>query len=387
MRYVSALLLLVCGLALAHAQVPVCRLVTEPTVKCNVVGPVWSYEAKLPSWFAPSGTPAKIMSFRMWSEVGAGGDYPSGTYGQFAVGIDPGQRYAKAAKYPPLQIVNPTYTQGLGALRIAPGQPTLYSAEFPTPYRFAQGDGIAVALTCNGTAFDLQLSWSICANMPSFPTQCPDTTSLMLNGDSAGVVDSSGRAYVMQEQVGAGLGTLPVDSSTGQSAIFFDGNSYIRTASNGSVTTDFQWNTPRTLQTWIYPTDVSIDTSFRHIASGGVGSTAFAITILNTNKVAIGNENAIIKQSSAVCALNFWCHVAWVYDTVNSCLYVNGASQGCVSDTTPYNTSAAYIGRYGGALQGRFKGYMQNFRLDIGTLYTTGFTPSHTDPDFGGPRC
>jgi hypothetical protein len=111
-----------------------------------------------------------------------------------------------------------------------------------------------------------------------------------------------------------------------------------------------------------------------------MGPTAVAGTILNDRRIAFGNETAIIAASITTCPAT-GCHVAFTIDRTNSCIFVNGNLETCAGDTTLYSTSAFYVGRYGGANQGYFKGHIKNFSIVQGVLYTGNFTPPT------GPRC
>ena len=76
---------------------------------------------------------------------------------------------------------------------------------------------------------------------------------------------------------------------------------------------------------------------------------------------------------------NEWNHVALVRNSGTATLYLNGTSVYSQSTTVTLNTStgAFGIGSLGAYTSDRFKGWISNFRLVVGSaVYTSSFTPS-----------
>ena len=95
------------------------------------------------------------------------------------------------------------------------------------------------------------------------------------------------------------------------------------------------------------------------------------VVILNTTNPTIGSTTDIKDNS--------WHHVALVKNSGTTSLYIDGTSEGSVSDSNNYNWSGDInIGRDANcASNSRYKGFISNLRVTKGqALYTSNFTPA-----------
>ena len=176
-------------------------------------------------------------------------------------------------------------------------------------------------------------------------------------------------------------------SKVGDSSIKFDGNGdYLSTNSS-----DFTFGgNDFTIETWIYPTDASLNEQtisaksfasyptfpayvFNFATSGGNGYSQLGF-LYSTN----GSSWASTTRFSSGITVNSWYHVAAVRSGSTITLYVDGSSIGSYTGVgTFYGDSFDFLmGYYGGA--GSFEGYMDEIRISNTARYTTTFTPSTT---------
>ena len=77
-----------------------------------------------------------------------------------------------------------------------------------------------------------------------------------------------------------------------------------------------------------------------------------------------------------------WYHVAVSRESGTSRVFLDGALVGSASDTNSIATGTVELGRNPGNNKNQFNGYLQDFRLYVGTAkYTSSFIPAATNPD------
>ena len=161
--------------------------------------------------------------------------------------------------------------------------------------------------------------------------------------------------------------------SGGTGAFVFDGTTSLinlGSINGGNVTT--AW----TVESWIKPTTAgegSAGRIFQHSPGGGTGficslSGSTSPVNLRLDTYVGGGFNAVL---SSCVTLNSWQQVVWAFSPGSVTFYVNGASVGTSSITSPSSyTSTDYIGNSSGAVN-TFDGSISIVRLYRNTLTAT----------------
>ena len=165
-------------------------------------------------------------------------------------------------------------------------------------------------------------------------------------------------------------------------SVYFDGTGdYLTGPSSATIgigTGDF------TIECWFYATDgTSIDRGIWENRTDGYPNWSDGLTltrITDTTFRLFGTSQLIV--SSATTITNNWNHLAVVRNSGTLEFFVNGVSQGTVSNSTNMNSVqpiAIGSGRYttsNSTPTHAVKGYIQDFRVVKGTaVYTSNFTP------------
>jgi hypothetical protein len=205
------------------------------------------------------------------------------------------------------------------------------------------------------------------------------SVSVLLHMDSSWA-DQKGHSFTAYG--GAAISSASPKFGAGCGSFTAASSSYISCATDSSLkfTGDF------TTEGWLSTTTTTNDGSpFRHIFSFGTVSGSFAAIINASGQIAVGDDSSgVILTASASIADGSWHH--WAYARVSGTgrLFIDGALQGSVSDTTSWNSSSTYlnIGTYTSGA-GRFNGLQDDFRITNGVgRYTSSFTsPSAAFPD------
>ena len=169
------------------------------------------------------------------------------------------------------------------------------------------------------------------------------------------------------------LTSVTFAGSGGTGAFVFNGTTSLidlGVTNGGNVTTSW------TVESWIKPTTAGEGNAgriFQHSPGGGVGF----ICSLDNSSVANGmqlNTYAIVGFSARIgnCITNgSWQQVVWAFSPGSVTFYVNGASVGTSSITSPSSyTSTDYIGNNSGA-NNTFDGSISIVRLYRNTLTAT----------------
>jgi Concanavalin A-like lectin/glucanases superfamily len=233
------------------------------------------------------------------------------------------------------------------------------------------------------------------AGRSTSPTTDPNfnQVSVLLHGDGTNgtqnntFIDSSTNNFSITRTGTPTQGTYtPFSQAAGYWSNYFNGTTDALTTPDNAAFTLGTNNF--TIEAWIY---TSSTTTTRWVV-GQVNSTfvlSSASFLINqqatTNTirggVCVGSTFYGVESSSAI-PLNQWVHIAFVRDTTNLKIYVNGVLGGTTAISTLSvndSTNQVAIGRPGEANVEYWSGYISNFRLVNGTaVYTSNFTPSTT---------
>ena len=159
---------------------------------------------------------------------------------------------------------------------------------------------------------------------------------------------------------------------------------FVSTPTTASLTTfagDF------TFECWVYPTDVTLTSTWGIWDSRQSGGTANAM-IFTLNPLAspvtgswrMAYFNGSVVNGTSTVFANQWTHVAWVRSGTTMTFYVNGVAGGTATvsgtQTASATTNPVYLGSKDGAVGGYGTvGSISNFRIVNGTaVYTSNFT-------------
>lgn len=250
----------------------------------------------------------------------------------------------------------------------------------PVFARALAGLGLAITLlAAHATPFTLRVPISGMRG----PTAAPPVLSnvLLLHGDGA-----NGSTTITSDQGPAltnsgGVVYSSTKSKFGGSSLFFNGSSCL-TLPAGTFTNfgsqDF------TVEGWYYATANTDPVLFSY---GNYVAERYRVARLSSSSLtegywAAGSTSGGSYSASASFSFNTWHHVAQVRGNGQLTLFLDGHKVGSLADSTVWNTS--YGLRLGcgdspdsGWAPGYyFTGYLDEFRLTVGTaLYTGDFTP------------
>ena len=224
---------------------------------------------------------------------------------------------------------------------------------------------------------------------PTSPVQAVSGTSLLLNFDNAGVVDSSGKNNVTT------YSTAKVDyvnSRYGFGALKFNGTTdYMQVGTASDWTFLHSPSAKWTIEGWIYNnsstgTVTLLDTSNSTTANAGLTIQKLADHTLQTFVYRAGSgTSAISGTSTSILPLSTWTHVAITYDhslaSNNMVMYFNGLSSNVFTKSanapvTNNPANALSIGCYGNGAGNFFNGAIDELRITNAVRYTGNFTVS-----------
>jgi len=166
------------------------------------------------------------------------------------------------------------------------------------------------------------------------------------------------------------------EASHGASA-YFDGTGDYLTgptpATIGIGTGDF------TIECWFYATDATTDKGVWDTHTNSSNSDGLTLTRITATTFRVWHTSQILV-SSATAITDHWNHLAVVRNSGTLELFVNGVSQGTVSNSANLNSAQGILiggGRYSGTTSPTtfVKGYIQDFRVTTSAVYTSAFTP------------
>jgi hypothetical protein len=198
-------------------------------------------------------------------------------------------------------------------------------------------------------------------------------------GQNNTFLDSSTNNFTITRNGNTTQGSFSPFSQTGWSYAGSTSTAYLQVGSNAALqfgTGDF------TIECWAYFTTVGTSGSgenvlldFRPTSSSG----AYPCFYLSNQTIVVEVASGIRITTSTI-PLNQWIHIAWVRNSGNSKIYINGTQSGSTyADTNNYSCgSTNRIGNtaYFSTGDRTFNGYISNMRLVKGTaVYTSDFTP------------
>ena len=158
---------------------------------------------------------------------------------------------------------------------------------------------------------------------------------------------------------------------------YFDGSGDYLTgptpATIGIGTGDF------TIECWFYATDATTDKGVWDTHTNASNSDGLTLTRITATTFRVWQSSQILV-SSATAITDHWNHLAVVRNSGLLELFVNGVSQGTVSNSANLNSAQGILiggGRYSGTTSPTqfVKGYIQDFRVTTSAVYTSAFTP------------
>ena len=169
----------------------------------------------------------------------------------------------------------------------------------------------------------------------------------------------------------------PYSAGTNGGSVYFDGVGDYLTgtspATMGIGTGDF------TIECWFNATDESIDVGVWDTHTQSSSSDGLTLTRITPTTFRVWDSSQILV-SSATAITDNWNHLAVVRNSGTLELFVNGVSQGTVSNSTNMNSAQEIMiggGRYeaNSTPTAFVKGYIGDFRVITSAVYTAAFTP------------
>jgi hypothetical protein len=173
--------------------------------------------------------------------------------------------------------------------------------------------------------------------------------------------------------VGGSIDELTNNPITFGSLLFDGSTGYLTLPSNSAFTIgtgDF------TIETWLYPTSFKrFGTIFSTTSLYTVANNFYLQTDANGNKIVLSSNGTVLLTSNNTLNLNAWNHIAAVRSGTTLTIYINGLSQGSVTNSQSFVSDTPNIGSVN-ATTYPISGYISNFRIVNGTaIYTANVTP------------
>lgn len=135
-----------------------------------------------------------------------------------------------------------------------------------------------------------------------------------------------------------------------------------------------------TVEFYVYSENAATDTFFRRFISQGddLSSQIQIGHIFNTTGVPtyFGLNNSVANIAGSTNILNAWHHIAVVRNSGTVTLFVNGTSEGTVTDNNNKTSTNLYVSsRSADTNNGRLLGNLQDLRIYTSAKYTSNFTP------------
>lgn len=247
---------------------------------------------------------------------------------------------------------------------------TIYIGAFDPGNGFWNGYISGLCITNGSALYDPSLTT---ISVPTAPPTAGTNTALLLNGVNAGVFDNAaindlvtvGTAQVSTAVAKFGTGSVSLAGAT----------SYLQAPASPPIALgagDF------TLETWCY---ISGGSGFRSIFStrtlpDETGSSAVSAVFfgLSSGNALYYDSYATPLSGSTALTSSTWNHIACVRNGSTITMYLNGVSQGTVTDGAVKTLRTMYIGGQGSNYN--FVGYLDEVRVTVGIArYTANFTP------------
>jgi hypothetical protein len=223
--------------------------------------------------------------------------------------------------------------------------------------------------------------------LPTSPTTANSYTSLLLNYNNAGIVDTTSRNVI--ETVGDSR-IVTTTKKFGTGSMYFDGTGDYLTS---SATPNLDMGTGDwTVEGWVYV--VTRNSSYPLIIGnyngGGFTAGALALTVSNADNASyndrfvlaaydLGGTRLLVANTTN--NFNTWYHFAVVRNGTNLTIYRNGISLATTTISAAFTFDWGKLGlRIGGGnwdgINGTYNGYIDDLRITKGyARYTANFTP------------
>lgn len=150
-------------------------------------------------------------------------------------------------------------------------------------------------------------------------------------------------------------------------SVYLNGSSYLSYATS----TAFDQNAAFTMEVYAY----TIGTNTAYIW-GQTQSNYLLVRHDSGGTISVDQSFVGIRiTSSTTFPRNQWLHLALCYDGTTTRLFVNGILQGSYSGGGGVSGQQTRLGDYSSVSDGKFTGYLSNFRFIKQALYTANFTP------------
>lgn len=190
---------------------------------------------------------------------------------------------------------------------------------------------------------------------------------------------SAGSAYSAVTTINTGdtAFAYPANASwvypLGKYSMTFANGQFISTGAKASLNLSSQ--TKFTLEAWFYPTSL-VDSTTRLMVIRGTSTTYGLINIGSRILFNQFGSSSPIQTATGVLNLNAWHHIALVYDTGTTTLYVNGVDVGSTAIAWVNNsdTDISFAGNIGTYAGSNYGGRISNARVVLGTSVYSGAT-------------
>ena len=186
------------------------------------------------------------------------------------------------------------------------------------------------------------------------------------------LVSASGLFSLIDQQIIRGAGLWPGTYTSSIYSIFFDGSGdYLSIPASTSLSLDADF----TIECWLYLTSAPAD--YQMIISSSDGN--YYLSIRSTQIEIVGLSAAVQIPFNSLLTANVWHHLAMTRSGSTVTAWLDGKSLGTsTSKTGTLSLGSAslstYVGRWGGATQYNFPGYISNLMVTKGqSLYSTTF--------------
>jgi hypothetical protein len=196
-----------------------------------------------------------------------------------------------------------------------------------------------------------------------------------------GFLDSSSNTFPVTRNGSPTQGSVTPYWPNGQWSNYFDGSSYLTSASNVALALG---SGNFTLESWVFVTNQSAS-SYPTFLANWAGSFTTNAWSIHTGHLAAVNRaafycynysaSAALLQGATTLSANTWYHIAVVRNGNNFTLYLNGVSDGTGTFSGSVDGGASNT-IYAPSSTNAWAGYLSNTRIVKGTaVYTGAFTP------------
>tara|TARA_B100001248_G_C27390146_1_gene461926 strand:- start:440 stop:2992 length:2553 start_codon:yes stop_codon:yes gene_type:complete len=270
-----------------------------------------------------------------------------------------------------------TVAQGTGAstnvFTITPSTNTAHAGTFSLTFRASDGINLATAVSSFTLAFSVANSKYTTALITSVGAN---------NATNVSFDDKSTSNHTLTAANQATQNTFSPYRHGGYSTYFDGSGDYLTLAEQ---TSSAYGTAAFTIETWAYFTAGAAGSAYRYLF--GQGSSTSGTNNLGLyiqgNVLKVWHNGAATITGTTTISLDTWYHIALVRNGTTLKLYLNGAEEGSVSNSSDITSTSAgiSISRWSEISDTQdFAGYMRDFRIVKGTaVYTSAFNSSLPD--------